>query len=297
MGANPTPAAELDVSEAIVRHLLIEQHPDLAALPLRLVASGWDNVIFRLGDDMAVRLPRRELSAGLITNEQRWLPTIAPNLPLPVPTPLRVGGPSDRYPWSWSVLAWLKGISAATLEPDEIDHERVAQQLGEFLAALHVPAPADAPINPYRGIALTKRTDHLLAGLAILGDAVDAASVLRVFERARQVRPWTGPPVWLHGDMHPGNVLMSDRQLSAVIDFGDICCGDPASDVAIAWMMFPSHARIAFRRAGRFDDDTWNRARGWAVALGVAIAAHSSDNPTMRAVAVTAIQQALTDEG
>ena len=238
--AQDMPAAELDVSEALVRALLEEQHPDLAGRPLRLVANGWDNVLFRLGDDLVARLPRRELAVPLVEHEQRWLPELAPRLPLPIPAPVRVGRPGAGYPWPWSICPWIEGESALVSPPTDLGATAVA--LGRFLAAVHVPAPAAAPANPFRGIPLAGRTERTLA------------CARRPRRRRRRPPPaarcgtscctpaWDRPPVWVHGDTHPGNLVVRDGELVAVVDWGDLTAGDPASDLVVAWMLLPRGA-------------------------------------------------------
>lgn len=267
-----SPAAEVDIDEGLVRALLAEQHPDVADLPLEPLAEGWDNVLFRLGDELTVRLPRRLMSAALVEHEQRWLPELAPRLPLPVPVPVRAGRPSEAlgYPWPWSVCPWLPGEPAEDRPPDDLDE--AAETLGGFIAAMHQPAPSDAPANPYRGIPLHDRTDWLEAGLEALSGEVDTAAVQGCWSDLLDTPPWPGPALWLHGDVHPLNVLVHEGRIAGVIDFGDLCAGDPASDLAVAWMMFDPPARTQFRHASGADEDTWRRGRGWALALGVAMA-------------------------
>lgn len=276
------PAAEVDVSVGLVERLLAEQMPDLAGLPLRLLANGWDNVLLRLGDDLVVRLPRRALAAALVDHELRWLPRLAPRLPLPVPVPVRAGRAARGYPWSWSVVPYLPGDVAARTPPD--DEEATATALGAFLAALHEPAPADAPVNPFRGVPLPDRADAVLARLDAL-PGLDRGAVLAVWHDAAGAPPWSGPPLWLHGDLHPANVLVHRGRVSGVIDFGDVTAGDPATDLAVAWTLLPLSCHGALREAyGGVDDDTWVRARGWALALSLAYLAHSADEPVMAAV-------------
>lgn len=269
----PAPAAEVDVTPDLVRALLEEQHPDLASLPLVRVARGWDNDIYRLGDDLTVRLPRRLAGAVLILNEQRWLPEVADGLPLPVPVPLRTGAPGAGYPWAWSVCPWLPGVEIERARPD--DWAAAARQLGAFLAAVHRPAPADAPSNPHRGVPLADRAAIFAAGLDQLGDTVDRDALMDAWHRATEAEAWTRGPVWVHGDIHPLNVLVDGGCISAVIDFGDMTAGDPASDLAIAWMLFPPETRPSFRDAcgvaEPVDDALWTRAWGWALVLGVAM--------------------------
>ena len=291
-GAQDTPAAEVEVDESLVRALLAEQHPDLADLPLKPLASGWDNAIFRLGDDFVVRLPRRQLAAALIEHEQRWLRELAPRLPLPIPVAVREGMPTETYPWAWSVCRWFPGTVAATtpLEDDEAD----ALVLGEFVRAMHEPAPPDAPENPFRGVPLAERDEIMRERLDQLGDVLDRDKVILSWEDALTLPPWRGPALWLHGDLHPFNLLVHRGRLSAVIDFGDLTSGDPATDLAVAWMLFPARIRPVFRgAAGDVDDDTWARARGWALSLGVAYIANSADNSAFATLARRTIDAAL----
>lgn len=294
MPADVTPGAEIDIGEPLVRSLLIEQCPDLAGLALVEVASGWDNVMFRLGEDLSVRLPRRALAAALVEHEQRWLPGLARALPLPVPSPIRIGRPGSGYPWSWSVCRWLPGTSATRISPE--DPFEAAETLGAFLSALHREAPADAPVNPYRGVALDRREAGVIQRAAQLADLIDADAVVTCWTELASTPRWSAPPVWLHGDLHPGNVLVHEGRVSAVIDFGDITSGDPATDLAVAWMMFPAEARPVFRAAaGGRDDATWLRARAWALSLGLAYLARSADNPTFARLGADVLRAALAD--
>ncbi|MEU6439786.1 aminoglycoside phosphotransferase family protein [Streptomyces sp. NPDC047046] len=274
------PAAEVPLPPELIRRLLAAQHPDLAELPLTVLAHGWDNLVCRLGTSYLVRLPRRAAAAGLVRNEQRWLPSLAPRLPLPVPAPVREGVPGCGYPWAWSVVPYLPGETAAHTPP--ADPGAAARTLGAFLGALHTPASPDAPVHTARGVPLARRAAGVAENLAALGDpAAD-----EVWRRALAAPEWTGPPLWLHGDLHPANILVHDGELSGVVDFGDLTGGDPATDLAAAWMLFPREAdRDTFRAAhGRVDEATWTRARGWALALGLVFVTHSADNPLMAGV-------------
>ncbi|MGY5012519.1 phosphotransferase [Streptomyces sp. 900105755] len=285
------PAAEVPVSVDLVRRLLDEQHPDLAHLPIGVLANGWDNLVCRLGQEFLVRLPRRALAAELVAHEQRWLPELAGRLPLPVPAPVRVGQPTAEYPWAWSVVSFLPGLIAARSEPD--DPWSAATTLGGFLDALHVPAPSQAPVNSFRGIPLAGRAEGVLTGLAHV-DQADRATALQIWETAAAAPAWDGPPVWLHGDLHPANILVDRGRISAVIDFGDITSGDPAADLSMAWMLFTPEQRAALRQAyGRADDATWERARGWALALSLVFLSHSADNPLMRGIGERALRSVL----
>jgi aminoglycoside phosphotransferase (APT) family kinase protein len=294
MATVPKPAAEHPVDMSLVRLLLVEQHPDLAELPLSPVASGWDNVVFRLGDDLAVRLPRRASAAALAVTEQRWLPLLARHLPLPVPAPVRTGAPGAGYPWPWSVVPWLPGrIAARTAIADP---EAAAATLGAFVAALATPAPANAPVNPFRGVPLRDREAALLTRVEQLGAHVDRSQVLARWREAVAVAPWPGPDVWLHGDLHPANLLVHRGQLSAVIDFGDLTAGDPAADLAAAWMLFDPPERAVFRQAtGRTDDGTWVRARGNALAHAIACLASAADDAVIGAIGARTLARVLDD--
>jgi len=293
MTSGTRPAAEHAIDETLVRGLLADQHPDLADLPLREVASGWDNVIYRLGERWSVRLPRRALGARLIEHEQRWLPELAPRLPLPVPVPVRRGRPGRGYPWRWSVCAWLEGDTAADAS---LDLPQAMRDMAGFVAALHAPAAADAPPNPYRGGALSSRSDLLRQHLAVLGGALDGRAVRERWEHALAAPAHEGPPRWLHGDLHPANLVVRDARLAGVLDFGDLTGGDPATDLAVAWMLLPAGLRRRFRvEVGDVDDATWRRARGWALSHAVACLASSSDDARMRGVGARTLAGVLGD--
>jgi aminoglycoside phosphotransferase (APT) family kinase protein len=292
-----TPAAEVDVDAALVRALLVAQlpdlRPDLADLDIVAVASGWDNMIFRLGADLSVRLPRRAAAAQLIEHEQRWLPTLAPRLPLPIPVPVATGGPGLGFPWSWSVGPWLPGASAADAPPADL--EAAATALAGFLRALHQPAPRDAPANPVRGVLLRRRASRLQENLDQIAALVDAPPVRDRWAQLVETPAWDGPPFWVHGDLRSANLLVHHGQLSAVIDFGDITAGDPATDLAIAWMLFPPAARAVFRAALDTDDATWARGQGWALALGVAYVASSANDAYLAREGRAVIDAVLAD--
>jgi aminoglycoside phosphotransferase (APT) family kinase protein len=263
-----TPSAEIEIDEALVRRLLREQVPDLAALPIRVVANGWDNAVVRLGDEWMARLPRRAAAATLIEHEQQWLPVLAPRLPLAVPVPTFCGRPTANYPWSWSIGPWLPGESAEAHPPTDQAH--TVATLAAFIRAMHQPAPADAPENLFRGVALRSRADAVEQRATSLAAVIDRDRTLAVWATLSATPAWDGPPMWLHGDLHPSNMLTLGGQLSAVIDFGDLTCGDPATDLAVAWMMFDESHRAEFRAQAGIDSSTWRRAAGWALNLSLA---------------------------
>jgi aminoglycoside phosphotransferase (APT) family kinase protein len=289
-----TPAAEIHIDEALLRGLLRAQRADLAELPVRVVANGWDNAIARVGDEWMVRLPRREMAAALIANEHRWLPELAPRLPLPVPVPEFVGAPTAQYPWSWSICRWLPGRSAAEAPPR--DQSAAALALGGFVMAMHRPAPPDAPTNPFRGVALAARAAAVGDRVSSLTSRIDATATLATWERLLATPAWAGAPLWLHGDLHPSNMLTVDGHLSAIIDFGDLTAGDPATDLAVAWMMFDARHRRIFRGAIDVDDHTWQRAAGWALNLSLAYLT-GDDSTSMPAIGRATLTEVLTEFG
>lgn len=275
---------------ALVRALLAHQHPDLAGLEVEPLSAGWDNAVFRVGPRLTARLPRRLEAVPLIAHEQRWLPELAPLLPLPVPLPVRVGMPGLEYPWPWSVCPWFPGEPASARPP--VDAARAARELGGFLAALHRPAPAQAPENPFRGVPLARRDGRFrdaVDELARRPDRLDPSTrawAAARWDDLRRTPPWPNPPVWLHGDLHPHNVLVHDGRICSVIDFGDLTSGDPATDLAVAWMLFDApHREMLREAAGGCDDATWTRSEAWAIALAVAYLEGSPDGSPMLPVA------------
>jgi len=229
----------------------------------------------------------------LILNEARWLPELAPHLPLPIPAPVFLGEPGSGYPWPWSIVPLIAGdaIGAA----GRLDLMASAESLGGFLQALHSPAPPEAPKNPFRGVPLATRDEPMRERLERVGDIVDSAAALEAWERALDVPVYDGAPMWLHGDLHPNNILACEGSISGVIDFGDLTSGDPATDLAVAWMLFPGGARDHFMEAcGWRSADDWGRARGWALALALAYLAHSADNPAMHAIGETTLARVLS---
>jgi aminoglycoside phosphotransferase (APT) family kinase protein len=254
---------DINVDEALVRSLLREQHPDLVRLELREVCGGWDNKVWRLGEELAVRLPRTPRASSLLRCEQQWLPVLASRLPLPVPTPVRVGEPSVRFPRIWTVVRWVGGEPA---DRTPISRPEAAETLAGFLRALHRKAPEEAPASPKRGVPLGTLGADFDGVFAAVASRDVAADVRRVWERAIAAPAWRHAPVWLHGDLHPANVLVSDGTLCGVIDFGELCAGDPATDLAAAWVLLPAGtAPRFFNGYADADDATIRRARGWAV--------------------------------
>jgi aminoglycoside phosphotransferase (APT) family kinase protein len=284
------PEADIDVSITLVRELLRAQHPDLSRLPVTEAAAGWDNAIFRLGEGIAVRLPRRTAAAALLENEQRWLPVLQAGLSLPVPTPIRVGVPQEPYPWRWSITPWIAGETADRSLPDR-DQPPI---FAAFLDALHTPPPADAPHNPYRGVPLAQRQatfTRCVSTLAERGYTTDER-LLQLWADANG-RPVDVSPTWIHGDLHAHNVLVSNGRLAGVIDWGDVARGDRATDLAAVWMLFPDLEcrKAVIAACTRASPDTWRRARGWALLLSLVVL--EARDPALAAVAERTLQSLL----
>lgn len=251
------------ITADLVRDLLREQHPDLAGLTIREVAGGWGNHMWRLGDDLAVRMQRMDPTPELQFKERRWLPVLAPRLPLPVPTPVRSGEPSERFPKHWTVMTWVPG---EPLDRGAISRGAdAADTLAGFLRALHVATPAEAPTATDRGAHPRNCTDGFDSFFTAVAPADVAGEVRAVWDDAVAAGEWEGPPAWVHGDLHPANVVVSDGTLSGVVDFGDLFAGDPAWDLAAAWVLLPAGtAARFFDTYARADDAAIRRARGLA---------------------------------
>ncbi|SCE96681.1 aminoglycoside phosphotransferase family protein [Micromonospora mirobrigensis] len=255
------------IDVALVRRLVAAQFPGWSDLDVRPVrAGGWDNRTFHLGDTMTVRLPSAPGYVPQVDKEQRWLPRLAPGLPLAVPAPLARGVPGEGYPFPWSVYAWIEGRTATL---DQIaDPVEFAVDLAGFLTALHRPEPAGGPLagahSAFRGAPLSTYDDDTRRAVRQLADRGLAVEATAIWAEAL-ASTWAGPPVWFHGDVAVGNLLVREGRLAAVIDFG--CCGmgDPACDLTVAWTLLPAPAREAFRAALPYAHDTWARARGWAL--------------------------------
>lgn len=259
--------SEVEVSENLVRDLLREQHPDLADLPIREVAGGWGNQMWRLGDELAVRMQRMDKTPDLQLKERRWLPLLAPRLPLPIPTPVRSGTPSERFPKFWTVMTWVEGTPLDDSTITRGDH--AADTLAAFLKALHVEAPADAPgasdfgTHPKDSRAFEHFLEAVDLGSFGLGSAVD--NIRAVWDDAVATPEWPEPRVWVHGDLHPANVVIADGTLAGIVDFGALFAGDPAWDLGAAWLLLPEGSVSRFFDSyAQADEATARRARGLA---------------------------------
>jgi len=290
---------EVEVSDPLVARLVAGQFPGWAGLPLRRVASsGTDNALYRLGDELAMRLPRRPAASAQVMREHHWLPRLAPFLPLPVPEPLEMGEPGEGYPWAWSVYRWLPGENAALDRLD--DAHAAAADLAGFVRALQAVDPADAPSagaeSWLRGMPLAACDQLARTWIERLSGEADTAAVTAAWEAALRAPPWDGPPVWFHGDLQASNLLADSGRLYAVIDFGCMGVGDPACDAMPAWLYFSRQTRRTYREALGADDATWARGRGWALYVGMAAVPYYKDsNPVFAAVGRRAIEEVLDD--
>jgi aminoglycoside phosphotransferase (APT) family kinase protein len=288
-----------EITAELVSELIRDQFPQWADLPVRPVdADGWDNATFRLGDEMSVRMPSAQGYVEAVEKEQRWLPVFASQLPLPIPRSLGVGAPGCGYPWPWSVYQWIDGTPAE--QADISDLPQFAADLADFLAALYRIDPAGGPLpgvhNWYRGGPLTVYDGETREFLEALRGRIDTELAAQVWRAALEAT-WQGPPVWFHGDAQPGNLLVDNGRLSAVIDFGTCGIGDPACDTTIAWTFLSGAASRIFTERLPVDSATWVRGRGWAIwkAMKVLIGA-LGDNDRADASSTTAvIEKILAD--
>lgn len=289
-------ADEIETDVPLVRRLLAAQFPQWGDLPIVSVDSyGTDHDIYRLGDDRSVRMPRIGWATSQAAKEAHWLPRLAPHLPLAVPVQLAVGRPGEGYPFDWSIYEWLPGDNAnGTID----DLERAAVDLAGFIAALREIDTAGAPSRGRgsRGSPLVENDDAVRRSIAALGDRIDRTAALRSWQESLDAAPWTGPEVWLHGDLLAGNLLVVDGRLSAAIDFGGLNVGDPACDLQPAWNIFAGASRARFRAELAVDDDSWLRGRGWVLCQAVnALPYYWDTNPGIVRQTGHALAQVLAD--
>jgi aminoglycoside phosphotransferase (APT) family kinase protein len=292
MASGSMHADEVATDAALVGRLIAAQFPQWADLPIEAVRSaGTDN-------SMAVRLPRIPGASGQVEKEQRWLPQLAPRLPLAVPAPLAKGKPAEGYPWAWSVYRWLDGENATI---DRLaDPRQAALDLAQFIAALWKIDPASGPPpgphNSFRGVPLALRDAPTRAAIAALDGSIDTAAATEAWEAALRAPAWDGPATWIHGDLQAGNLLAQQGRLSAVIDFGCLGVGDPACDLQVAWNLLSAEARPTFRAALAVDEASWARGRGWALSVGlIALPYYWQTNPVLAGIARYAIGEVLAE--
>jgi aminoglycoside phosphotransferase (APT) family kinase protein len=294
----PVPERVL-VSADLVRRLVATQFPQWAELPISPVAQeGWDNRTFHLGSDLSVRLPTAAPYALAVEKEHRWLPVLAPHLPLPIPVPVAIGGPAEGYPYQWSVYRWLGGEPASQVGIPDLTE--VGDALAGFVAALQrydaTGGPGPGLHNWYRGGTLATYDATAQEALDVLEGHCPTELAREIWQTSLRSR-WTEGPVWFHGDLAAGNLLLKDGALSAVIDFGTCGVGDPACDLAVAWTLLRGESRTAFRSRLSVDDDLWDRGRGWALWKTLATCAEAVEDgdEAEREAATRVLEQIFED--
>lgn len=283
---------EIEIDVPLVRRLVATQFSHWSGLPIRPVPSaGTDNALYRLGEELLVRLPRIHWAVPNVDKELHWLPRLARHLPVAVPEPLGRGEPAEGYPWPWSVYRWLDG------ENPDVDHlddaESLATELARFVSALHRIDPTGAP-PAGRGVPLAERESATRSAIDALHGMVDVATVTAAWEEDVRAPAWSGPPVWVHGDLSPGNLLLIGGRLGAVIDFGGLGVGDPACDLIVAWNLLPADSRDVFRALLQVDEATWQRGRGWALSIAlIQLPYYHRTNPALADSARHVIREVL----
>lgn len=296
--AAPMHGDEVNTNSALVGRLVAEQFPQWAGLPIGPVRSaGTDHAIYRLGEDMSVRLPLRPSAASQVEKEQLWLPRLAPHLPCPISRPLGLGAPGQGYPFAWSVCAWLPGDN-----PKDGDPAGWTEDLARFVIALHAIDPAGGPPpgghNFGRGVPLAQRDDYTRDAISKCQGLIDIEAATAAWAADLEATAWTEAPVWIHGDLCPGNLLVADGRVAAVIDFGGLAVGDPACDLIVAWNLLSGPAREAYRATLGVDDATWARGRGWALSVALLqLPYYQHTNPVLAANSRLTIAAVLADHG
>ena len=285
-------ANEVETSVSLVRNLLDDQFPqwaDRAIQPVR--SSGTDNVLYQLGDDLVVRLPRIPSAAAQIEKEYTWLPRLAPQMPVAIPTPLVLGQPGTDYPWHWTVSRWIEGENPSLGRiPDQ---ENFVMNLAQFITALHAITTEDAPIAG-RGEPLATRDEATRAAIAELQGMIDTDKAIALWDETLAISAGSEQRVWTHGDLMPGNLLCHDGRLTAVIDFGMMGMGDPSCDLIVAWNFLSAESRDLFRTHLHVDDDTWQRGRCWALSVAlIQLPYYQDTNPILAATARYTIEQVM----
>lgn len=289
---------EFETDVSLVARLILGQFPAWANLPITAVeSSGTDNALYRLGEDLVVRLPRIHWAIGQIEKEREWLPRLAPQLPLAIPSPLAVGAPAEGYPWEWAVYRWLKGQDATTAQVS--DKNEAAIDLARFISALHrIGSMGHTPSmdQKSRGRALATRDKETREAIAALQGTMDTDAATAIWESALRVDEWARAPVFFHGDLMLGNVLVDSGRISAVIDFSGLGIGDPACDLMIAWSLFAGESRDVFRKELAVDDATWERGRAHALSQAlIFIPYYLQTNPVGVANARRVVDAVLAD--
>jgi len=290
-------ANEVETDDALVGRLLAAQFPQWAELPItRVHSAGTDHVLYRVGSDLVVRLRRKEHVDEQVDKERTWLPRLAPLVPLELPIPLAKGEPGAGYPFAWSIYGWLEGENPV----EGVADPAVASDLARFVTALrHIDATGGPPAgeqNFFRGAPLALRDEPTRIAIEELRGIVDTGAVASAWDEALGTPAWPGPPVWIHGDLTPENLLLRRGRMAAVIDFGCLGVGDPACDLLVAWSLLSGQGRRVFREEVDVDDDTWARGRGWALSTAlIALPYYKDTNPPRAANARYRIREAVAD--
>lgn len=282
-------ADEVDIDVSLVSALIAAQCPQWNDLPLREIPSaGTEHTLYRLGHDKVVRMLRNGGALDQAERDSRWLPFLAPQLPLATSMPLAHGAPGLGYPYPWSVYQWLDGTNPTTCSPES------AFALASYLQALHRIDTTGAPPARGRGGPLAPRDPDVREAIAALDGTIDTHAATEAWESALAAPEWDGPPLWIHGDLHAGNMLEHNGKLSAVIDYGCLCAGDPANDLMVAWTFLSTDTREVFRAALPFDDADWERGRGWALSMAlIALPYYRFTNPVLAGISSRTIEQVL----
>jgi aminoglycoside phosphotransferase (APT) family kinase protein len=292
-------AEEVEIDLPLVQRLIASQFPQWVDLTLTpVLASSTDNAMFRLGEERVVRLPRISYAAEQVVKEQRWLPYLAPLLPLTIPTPLGKGQPNAEYPFAWSIYNWIEGENVNLKQI--ANPSAMAREIAHFLHTLHtIPSTDTLPPgahNSFRGVPLASRDNAVRRAISELTGLIDTQKVTKVWETCLHTPVWNAPPVWIHGDIQSGNLLAGNGVLLAVIDFGCLGVGDPACDLIVAWNLLSKTERDEFRASLNPDSATWERGRGWALSIGlIALPYYLHTRPTIAEQARYTIQETLTD--
>ncbi len=290
--------ARFEVVYNLARTLVDGQFPAWSHLSLKKIDSaGTDHCMYRLGDDLAVRFPNSTSASEQVTKEHSWLPKMT-SFAVAIPKVIGAGGPTNEFPFPWSVTNWMEGYDATA--NNIVDWLTAAEKLGQFTRAFRSQNTSGAPLagkhNAFRGTALANLDQIARNAIDALGDLFDMASLLNSWDKALPVPPWAGPPVWIHGDIHAANIIVRNGNVAGIIDFGLMGVGDPACDLALGWSFLPSNARDRFRAAADVDDATWQRGKGWGLYVGViALSYYRDRNPTLSGIAEKAIQAVIKD--
>lgn len=292
-------ADELEIEAALVRSLIEEQFPQYSGLAIRALPSeGTENAIFRVGADLAIRLPRVASASKQAEREALWLPKLAPHLSLAIPEPLGLGRPTRAYPHPWAICRWLEGDDAYTRGPDNLVDS--ARRLGRFIRSLRdAPVAGDTSLvakTSGRGVDLIHRDAATRAAIDQCAGLADTRTLGEIWDHALAAPAWQGPPVWLHGDIHVGNLVVAKGAISGIIDWGSFGMGDPAADLTVAWSMLDHESRAIFRAELDVDDATWIRGRAWAISVAViALPYYLETNPLLVAISRHSIGEAVRD--